>query len=71
MAMDPSDETTKMGPRIRYADEEAVDADRFTALRLQRTDTQGSGMSIRSVNSMRRRGSVDPATALPITYRTV
>ena len=57
-------------PRIRYAvDQEAATDD---LPRLSRSVSVGSQMSIQSVHSVtRRRGSIDPATALPIQYRTL
>lgn len=60
------------GATIRFGsvgDEEAGRRD--TMPRLGRTVSNMSTASMSSVNSRRRRGSIDPATALPITYRTV
>lgn len=62
----------RQGTRIRFGsvgDEEAGRRD--TNLRLSRTASNMSSTSIGSMNSRRRRNSIDPATALPITYRTV
>jgi sodium/potassium-transporting ATPase subunit alpha len=39
--------------------------------RISRTNTTASNLSISSVRSVRRKNSIDPANALPITYRTV
>lgn len=59
------------GARIRFGsrDEELAKRD-FP--QLGRTNTNASQSSLRSISSRRtRRASIDPATALPITYRTV
>jgi len=60
------------GATIRFGsvgDEEAARREPMT--RLSRTTSNMSTTSIGSMNSRRRRNSIDPATALPITYRTV
>jgi sodium/potassium-transporting ATPase subunit alpha len=59
------------GARIRFGsrDEESGTGRRGTLPRLSRTNTSSSQMSMSSVRG--RRYSIDPATALPITYRTV
>ncbi|KAI9825267.1 MAG: hypothetical protein M1832_001301 [Thelocarpon impressellum] len=68
MAGGDSDETVAGGPRIRWRseDEEAAKQGRSNLVRSQ---SNGSQLSIHSVHS--RRDSIDPATALPIHYRTV
>lgn len=65
---------------VRYGDEEAATTlspppmtartTTFSLPPLQRTKSSGS-MSIRSVKSMNRRNSIDPAIALPIQYRSM
>ena len=69
------DDLMDKGPqsRIRWhdADEEAGDL-RSPFTRAQDRNNDPDNMSIRSIRSMSRRTSnVDPATALPIQYRTV
>jgi len=64
--------TPRPGATIRFdsvGDEEAGRRD--TVLRLSRTASNISSTSIGSMSSRRRRNSIDPATAFPITYRTV
>jgi len=60
-----AEEQTKATGRIRWHDEEAGTRGRPS---IRREASQGS-LSIRSAHS--RANSVDPATALPIQYRTV
>jgi sodium/potassium-transporting ATPase subunit alpha len=55
------------GARIRFGSRDEESGERIS--RLSRTNTNTSQISITS--SRRRRYSIDPATALPITYRTV
>lgn len=62
------------GARIRFGDQEDEEAGRRTTDRLPKmgkSATSASNMSIQSMHSMTRRNSMDPALALPITYRTV
>ncbi|KAI9681771.1 MAG: hypothetical protein M1829_000516 [Trizodia sp. TS-e1964] len=69
--MDAADsKAAATGPRIRYAvDEEAMLNEHP---KLSRTLSTGSQMSIRSYHSASgRRASIDPATAIPIEYRTI
>jgi sodium/potassium-transporting ATPase subunit alpha len=64
--------TPRPGATIKFGtagDEEAGRRD--TIPRLSRTTSNMSSASIGSISSRRRRNSIDPATALPITYRTV
>lgn len=64
---------------IRYGDEEATIMSpgpgkigpAITLPPLQRTKSSVSTMSNRSVMSLNRRNSVDPAVALPIQYRSM
>ncbi|KAI9892837.1 MAG: hypothetical protein M1814_000996 [Vezdaea aestivalis] len=74
--MDEKNDAVKFGPRIRYASDIEADDERRGRLGLNRSTTQqsSSSMSIRSESrprSLSRRRTVDPATALPVTYRTV
>ena len=55
------------GARIRFGGQDEESGERMA--RLSRANTNTSQMSTSS--GLRRRYSVDPATALPITYRTV
>jgi len=58
------------GARIRFGEQDEETGRRpSVGPRMSRTNTTGSQISISSVRG--RRFSVDPATALPITYRTV
>jgi sodium/potassium-transporting ATPase subunit alpha len=60
------------GARIRFGAGEEEAGRRDTMTRLSRTVSNMSSTSIGSITSRRgRRYSIDPATALPITYRTV
>lgn len=52
-------------------DEESGRRLSMTLPRISRTNTNASNLSISSARSVRRRNSIDPASALPITYRTV
>lgn len=66
------DEKFVASRRIRYADDE--EGGNMRELRLARRLTTGSQMSIhseRSTTSMSRRGSIDPASTLPIQYKTL
>ncbi|KAI9832078.1 MAG: hypothetical protein M1826_002406 [Phylliscum demangeonii] len=67
---EPKEITWAEGPRIRYAaDPESATAD---LPRLARHASTTSQMSVQSVRSAtRRRGSIDPASALPVQYRTL
>ena len=56
----------KSGVRWHTNDEEALETSRNPVTHTQATSSQ---LSIHSVHS--RRGSIDPATMLPILYRTV
>lgn len=66
MADDEKNKSIVEDRRIRYADEETAPKDQ---LRLRRTLSSTSQLSIHSVRS--RRFSIDPATAVPIQYRTL
>lgn len=55
--------------RIRYADDGEVGEARGEGPKLARQLSTASQMSVSSVRSGRR--SIDPATALPIHYRTL
>lgn len=58
------------GARIRFGgQDEETGRTAYNLPKLGRTSSSSSQMSIAS--SKRRRASIDPATALPITYRTV
>jgi len=58
------------GARIRWGSVGDEEAGRMP--RVSRTNTNASQNSMRSMaSSRRRRYSIDPATAIPITYRTV
>lgn len=67
---------SRSGARIRFGSRDEESGRRRSrsrdALPLGRTATNASQSSVRSTaSSRRRRYSVDPATALPITFRTV
>lgn len=68
---------SRPGARIRFGtgDEENGLEKRTTQgdhlPRIGRTASSGSALSTTSTRSLRRRYSIDPSTALPITYRTV
>ena len=60
------------GARIRFGGHDEEAGRRRDTLRLTKTNTNSSQTSVRTASSGRgRRNSIDPATALPITYRTV
>ena len=63
----------RLGARIRFGSVGDEEAGRINTMpRMARTSTNMSSTSISSIGSRRgRRNSIDPATALPITYRTV
>ena len=66
MADDEKNKTVVEDRRIRYADEETAPTDQPM---LRRVLSNTSQLSIHSVRS--RRFSIDPATAVPIQYRTL
>ena len=56
-------------PNLRWqGDEETGDVWKDDSRHLTRTVSNGSGLSIRSINL---RNTVDPSVALPIQYRSV
>ena len=64
-----NDEAIALERRIRYADDEEAGEARGEGPKLSRQLSTASQMSITSVRSGRY--SIDPATALPIHYRTL
>ena len=59
----------RQGARIRFGSRDEEAGAGPSMARIARTTTSTSQLSIAS--SRRRRYSIDPSTALPITYRTV
>lgn len=57
--------------RFGSRDEESGKGQADQLPKMGRTVSTASQLSINSTRSLRRRNSIDPATALPITYRTV